>query len=262
MPDTPNGLAIQQLVEGAQKSVANVLMWLAMAVVGAAPIAIQQIHANRGPGSVEYLNPTDFQIIGPDLVKPGLLVRLTVQDYSPTNVRWFTANDAQNYGPNGAELVFAMPEEDMVVVCSIIRNGELYLTQKTIHADRPSEPSPQPQPEPDPEPTPEPEPEQPVLTPVGVAIIKLATDANLKPDLAIQVANNLRTAANDPEVQNPRSLVIATVELNQGINLPEEVSQGIQVLLQTLAENGELTNLNTHKDIWDQMASGFEAYAE
>ena len=52
-----------------------------------------------------------------------------------------------------------------------------------------------------------------------------------------------------------------TSELNSHLDLPDEVTQGIKVLLQTLAENGEMSGILQHVDVWNQMAAGFEAYA-
>jgi hypothetical protein len=266
------GEATMQLVEAVRKGGSNILLWIVMAVVGTAPVAIQQISANRGPGSVEYLQPADFQIIGPDSAESGSLVRQTVSDYEPSDVCWFTVNgddecDCQKYGSQGADLVFAMPAEGPAeVTCSIIRRGKLYLARKVVKQVNPApvDPVVTPKPEPTPvEPTPDPEPVEPEpepLSDIAKKIIKLARDADLDPADADAVAENLRKAAKQSRGKTPRSLVMATVRLNEDLDLPEEVAEGIQVLLQTLAEEGEMMNMEQHLDVWGQMADGFEAY--
>jgi len=114
------------------------------------------------------------------------------------------------------------------------------------------------------EPTPEPEPVEPKpepLSDIAKKIVKMARDADLDPSDADAVAENLRTAADKSEGKNPRSLVMTTVRLNEDLDLPEEATEGIQVLLQTLAENGEMVNMEQHLAVWREMAAGFEAYA-
>jgi hypothetical protein len=267
------GEATMQLVEAVRKGGSNILLWIVMAVVGVAPVAIQQISAHRGPGSVEYLQPADFQIIGPDSAESGSLVRQTVSDYEPSDVCWFTVNgddecDCQKYGSQGADLVFAMPAEGSAeVTCSIVRRGELYLTRKVVKQANPApvDPVVTPEPEPTPvEPTPDPEPVEPKpepLSDVAKKIVKLARNADLDPADADAVAENLRKAAKQSRGKTPRALVMATVRLNEDLDLPEEATEGIQVLLQTLAEEGEMMNMEQHLDVWGQMADGFEAYA-
>lgn len=246
----PEQTPVTQLITSTQKVAANAAMWIAAAMVGAAPIAIQQINANRGPGSIEYLNPGDFQILGPNLAEPGSLVRLTVVDYEPTDVVWFWADteglafDYLEYGSNSAQVAFAMPNGPAAVTCSIIRNGELYLTQKTVQP---------------PEPLESPEPEFEPLSEIGEKVLKMARDADLSIQGAKDLADNLREAAN--EGTNPRSLVMRTAELNQALDLPDGVTKRIQVLLQTLAEEGSLQTMNQHLKVWRQMSNGFERYA-
>jgi hypothetical protein len=267
------GEATMQLIEAVRKGGSNILLWLVMAVAGVAPVAIQQINASRGPDSVEYLQPADFQILGPDSAESGSLVRQTVSDYEPSDVCWFTVNngeecDCQKYGAQGGDLVFAMPQSGPAeITCSIIRRGKLYLARKVVEQATPApvEPVVEPEPvKPSPEPTPDPEPVEPKpepLSDIAKKARKLAQDGDLDPADADALAENLREAADKSEGKNPRSLVMTTVRLNEDLDLPEEVTEGIQVLLQTLAENGDMINLEQHLEVWRQMAAGFEAYA-
>lgn len=267
------GEATAQLIQAVRKGGSNILLWIVMALVGTAPVAIQQISQSRGPDSVEYLQPADFQIMGADAAEAGSLVRQSVADYEPSDVAWFVVQgegicDCQEYGMNGADLAFSMPQKGPAeVTCSIIRRGKLYLTRKTVEqaVPAPVEPVVTPTPTPTPvEPTPEPEPVEPKpepLSDIAKKIVKMARDADLDPSDADAVAENLRTAADKSEGKNPRSLVMTTVRLNEDLDLPEEATEGIQVLLQTLAENGEMVNMEQHLAVWREMAAGFEAYA-
>lgn len=257
MPEqTPElGPAVNQLITAVRKGGANILLWAVMTAVAAAPVAVQQINAQRAPNGGSYLNPADFEILGPERAEPGTLVRLTVVDYLPTDTCWFTVGDSQKYGCCGAELVFAMPGGPTIVTCAIIRHGKLYLTHKTIE-NAVAEPS-------EPEPTPDPEPVQPEIEPlsgIGEKALKMAADGNLAKSDALALAKNLREAV-EKAATNPRNLVMFTSELNEGLDLPDEVAQGIKVLLQTLAENSEMVGIRQHVDVWNQMADGFEAYA-
>lgn len=266
------GEATVQLIEAVRKGGSNILLWLVMAIAGVAPVAIQQINASRGPDSVEYLQPADFQILGPDSAESGSLVRQTVSDYEPSDVCWFTVNDGeecdcQKYGAEGGDLVFAMPKAgDAEVTCSIIRRGKLYLTRKVVKQANPAPVEPEVKPEPvkpSPEPKPEPEPVEPKpkpLSKISRDVLKMAKDADLSPEDALALAKNLRKASEG--AANPRGLVMATVRLNENLDLPEDVTEGIQVLLQTLAENGDMVNLKQHLEVWEQMAIGMERYAQ
>jgi len=267
-PTPELGAAVSQLVTAVQKGGTNIAMYIMMALVAASPIAVQQTQVNRGPGSVEYLNEADFVVMGPEAVEVGSLVRLSVADYDPTSVRWNMDGDCQEYGKNNAELMFAMPNGPKSVSCSMIRQGQLYLTSKTVGTSTPApvEPVVTPEPvEPVVEPTPEPEPVEPEpepLTAIGKKILELANSSDLDQGDAEQVAKNLRKAADESEGKNPRSLVLRTVELNEDLDLSDEATEGIQVLLQTLAEDGDMVTMKQHLEVWLEMAAGFEAYAE
>ena len=190
-----------------------------------------------------------FQITGPDYAVPGSLVRLTVAEYEPTDVRWLTVRDSQKYGLNGAELVFAMPNGPVIVTCAVISREKLYLAQRTIE-NAPSEPLASSGS------ILELKPVEPKIEPLSEKIITIAHQNNLSPKTAQQIATNLREAAND--AKNPRGLVKTTARLNRPLDLPDKVDESIEAILQTMAEEGSLKTLEQHLEVWEKIAKGFE----
>lgn len=251
--------AVKTLIGLAKSSGSNLLVWLVLAVTLVSPVILQQVQQMRSPGGVTYLNPADFHIIGPDRAVVGELVRLTVADYAPTDVIWFWYGDSQSYGPNEANLVFSHNDVGVVsVTCSIIRNGDLYLTQKDIEVlpredavVAPVEPV-----EPDPSPI-----EPATLTAVGKQMKALAAEHGVPAAVARAIASNLREAADAMGDKTPRALVAETVRLNKQVDLAESANEAIQIMLQTLAEEGLLVSMAQHLAVWNGMADGLDAHA-
>lgn len=215
---------------------------------------------------------TDGYIIGQDAAEVGQMLHLSAKG---RDVEWTVlpkVEDTQVFGDNDQKMVvsFRKPGKYTVVAAILDDDGvhinvlEITVAGEEVVRPKPATDDSKPTPPVVPEPTPDPYPQ--ILNQTGKLVANWSSEANVPAEIALEAASIFNKVAREIEagrILTAQGVVARTAGLARSLPLQEyaSVMQNVQQMLNSKAQNGELTTMGQHAKVWRDVAAGFAAHA-